>query len=340
MNLGEILDRSLQIYRKQFWAFLAVAFVPAVVVEGTALADAFGFHLYSSAVSDNHWTLGIYMTRAVFAIGYYHLESFVGFLVFPVILKLVSGIVLCEEIKTHQAWRFFGARWRIYLWLAALTLIAGLVIIEALTIALFVSTMETLDALGAKGFLESEPTTVIAGFWFAAGLLAFLWVGSSLSLAIPAAAIENLKAFRALGRSWKLTRRSRWRIALTWVALATASWMLSASFRGILRLIAIRIAHTTHVRWISHSLYPILSQTLNLVVLALFGPIYPIALTLFYYDQRIRLEGYDIERMMDAAGLTVPTMTAPTPILPAPPAEEETLVTPAATPAITSEAHL
>ena len=38
----------------------------------------------------------------------------------------------------------------------------------------------------------------------------------------------------------------------------------------------------------------------------LLGPIFPIALTLFYYDQRIRKEGYDIERMMDAAGLIAP----------------------------------
>jgi hypothetical protein len=34
--------------------------------------------------------------------------------------------------------------------------------------------------------------------------------------------------------------------------------------------------------------------------------LYSIALTLFYYDQRIRREGYDIERMMEAAGLNAP----------------------------------
>jgi hypothetical protein len=33
------------------------------------------------------------------------------------------------------------------------------------------------------------------------------------------------------------------------------------------------------------------------------SPILPIALTLFYYDQRIRHEGYDIERMMETAGM-------------------------------------
>jgi hypothetical protein len=38
----------------------------------------------------------------------------------------------------------------------------------------------------------------------------------------------------------------------------------------------------------------------------LIGPLYPIAVTLFYYDQRIRREGYDIERLMETAGLTAP----------------------------------
>jgi hypothetical protein len=33
-------------------------------------------------------------------------------------------------------------------------------------------------------------------------------------------------------------------------------------------------------------------------------PVYGIALVLFYYDQRIRKEGYDIEWMMEQAGLT------------------------------------
>jgi hypothetical protein len=39
---------------------------------------------------------------------------------------------------------------------------------------------------------------------------------------------------------------------------------------------------------------------------------YPIALTLFYYDQRIRHEGYDIERMMETAGM-IATATPPLP---------------------------
>ena len=33
-------------------------------------------------------------------------------------------------------------------------------------------------------------------------------------------------------------------------------------------------------------------------------PIYSIALTLFYYDQRIRKEGYDVEWLMEQAAVT------------------------------------
>jgi hypothetical protein len=34
------------------------------------------------------------------------------------------------------------------------------------------------------------------------------------------------------------------------------------------------------------------------------GPIYATGFTLIYYDQRVRKEGYDIERMMQNAGMT------------------------------------
>jgi hypothetical protein len=306
MNLGEILDRTFQIYRKHFWAFAATGAAPALIVQGVRLADAYGFHLYSSAIRDNHWTPGIYMTQGVFAIGFYHFESFFTFLLFPVILKLASGQVLNEEIKIREAWRFFADRWRNYLWLAALELLAGLVLAELFTIAVLAGEIALTDALhiDTGSGLDSLWMIVLP---LALGFAVFLGVGSPLSLAIPSAAIEYLKPLRALRRSWRLTGGSRLRIALAWVALAIASWMLSASFQWGLRIIFFLLARTTHARWVVYFLYPTLSRALRTVLATLVGPIFPIALTLFYYDQRIRLEGYDIERMMDSAGLTAPT---------------------------------
>jgi hypothetical protein len=57
--------------------------------------------------------------------------------------------------------------------------------------------------------------------------------------------------------------------------------------------------------------------------------VYSIALMLFYYDQRIRHEGFDIEWMMQRAGLITvpanpPSVPAPYPgeFSPAPPVED------------------
>jgi hypothetical protein len=44
----------------------------------------------------------------------------------------------------------------------------------------------------------------------------------------------------------------------------------------------------------------------DFVLQVLLAPISAIALVLFYYDQRIRKEGFDIEWMMQQAGLTQP----------------------------------
>jgi hypothetical protein len=53
----------------------------------------------------------------------------------------------------------------------------------------------------------------------------------------------------------------------------------------------------------SRGFYDATFYALYAALATLAKPIFPIILTLFYYDQRIRKEGYDIERMMDAAGM-------------------------------------
>jgi vacuolar-type H+-ATPase subunit I/STV1 len=48
------------------------------------------------------------------------------------------------------------------------------------------------------------------------------------------------------------------------------------------------------------------SQVMAFFTNTFIGPIYAAGLALFYFDQRVRKEGYDIEWMMQAAGLAAP----------------------------------
>jgi hypothetical protein len=50
---------------------------------------------------------------------------------------------------------------------------------------------------------------------------------------------------------------------------------------------------------------------LDLVLQVALAPVSAIALVLIYYDQRIRKEGFDIEWMMQQAGLTQTAATVP-----------------------------
>ncbi|MGA9672302.1 MAG: hypothetical protein WBQ94_24020, partial [Terracidiphilus sp.] len=153
----------------------------------------------------------------------------------------------------------------------------------------------------------------------------FLRMGACLSLAMPAAALENMAGFKALRRSWKLTRGSRLRIMFTWLAIFAMSWIASSIPQFMLWGIMSFIGRGLHLVVLARQLYLPVAYTMLTIIHALLGPIFPIAITLFYYDQRIRMEGYDIERMMDAAGLISPILTAPVA-----PAEEPQLATPAA----------
>ena len=48
------------------------------------------------------------------------------------------------------------------------------------------------------------------------------------------------------------------------------------------------------------------AQLISFALYSVIGPVYGIAITLFYYDERIRKEGFDIELMMERAKLGTP----------------------------------
>jgi len=246
------------------------------------------------------------MLQVIFAIGYFHFSGFFGMLVSPAITNLASGTTLGEENSFYQAVRFLGSRWRTYLWLSALKLTCELILAELLAISAFAGTMALFEAIGANHMLEPIPAFGVMLFWMAAGFTLFLWVGALLSLAIPTAALEGVSSLRAMGRSLKLSRDSRLRIAFAWLAVAIASWAITASLLVLDRSVFLLLVRATHSRFIGYTIYPITDRILVIIFGTVVGPIFPIALTLFYYDQRIRHEGFDIERMMDAAGLNPP----------------------------------
>jgi hypothetical protein len=125
-------------------------------------------------------------------------------------------------------------------------------------------------------------------------------MGLRYSLAIPASVVESLKARKAMKRSVELSKGSRGRIFLLALLILIVEFGLVLITQGFFIFTAIK----------NHAVLPvwaqILQQFVGFLTNSFIGPMYATGLTLFYYDQRIRKEGYDIEWMMEAAGLSWP----------------------------------
>jgi hypothetical protein len=133
-------------------------------------------------------------------------------------------------------------------------------------------------------------------------LLSF-WVLACIAFAVPAAAVEDLNGIKAFRRSWTLTKGSRGRIIFAWLAVVISSGALSLVVASLLRVLVDTCYYNWHWYWFNMLLYQRARYALSAVIVSCIGPVYPIALTLLYYDQRVRKEGFDVQMLMETAGL-------------------------------------
>ena len=143
-----------------------------------------------------------------------------------------------------------------------------------------------------------------------------IWMALRYSLAVPACVVESMKARNAIRRSVELSKGSRGRIFLLGLLVFVIELGLVGLSQFFIFILAFK--HHGHVGPVAQAI----SQVIAFFTNTFLGPIYATGLTLFYYDQRVRKEGFDIEWMMQAAGLTVPQIP-PVDFSDPPPAAEQ-----------------
>ena len=147
MNLGEILDRTFQIYRSRFWVFVGFAAFPSLGMRALSQIDATWVHL--SSLLPAHTTSAGMLRSAIIGIVFYHFSSFFRMLISPAHIKLASRSVLNTRTSFRDAFDFFAARWRSYLWIAFLKLLATLIVSELLASGIVLCEAWFDDATGA-----------------------------------------------------------------------------------------------------------------------------------------------------------------------------------------------
>lgn len=286
LSTGEVLDRTFQIYRSRFALFAGLALLPAAV---NVAANA-GRLLYAAHEQNHAHLVGaIYKLQAV--TGTLATISWILSMVLYGITEAattwaVSAVYLGETASIKAAYGVALEHWFRYtlirlrqvwalMWLP-LVFVTGAVILLVMN-------------RHQRGHLLWE-TGLLFGLAFLA-LIYGIWAYLRVSLAVPASVVESLSVGDALRRSAQLLVTRKVRIFLLLLLMA-ALYMLVGVIESPLVILLVR----------SRGTEAFLTQAINLgvgfVAGTLIWPVGAIAVCLFYFDERVRREGFDIEWMM------------------------------------------
>ncbi len=334
LTLGEILDRTAQLYRSHFWLFAGIAAVYSGVI---LLVNLIQIGLQEVLRAEN-------LSRLVIPAGAIGLviQFFVAFVIGGLAMaannRAVGWVHLGEPATIRGAYTSILPRTGRYIWLMTIVTFvmwAPMALAYAGYLSAIYLWIRPVAKGGLSGLAKPNPAPADQQTLLLIGLITLMFVlvclacaayavvmGLRYSLAVAASVVENLKARQAIRRSVDLSKGSRGRIfvlALLVIVIQIGLVLATQMFFIVMSLRHGQLSAGARV----------LQQLVAFVTNTFISPIYATGFTLFYYDQRVRKEGYDIEWMMQAAGLTQPPDLPPTP--PAPDPERMDTSTPPAT---------
>jgi hypothetical protein len=282
MTLGEVLDRTFTLYKKHFWLFVGIMSLPLLLL----LAFQVGAVLLGIGAVEvgKNVPLGPGAAAGVLT------AAIAGVIIF-VILYLVM----------------FGAA-------------------EAATVFavsdLYLGRVATIRGSFAKvrgRILRALGVILLTGLIVFVGLIALIIPGVILlcrtSVSVPVSMLEDESPSAAISRSMELTKGFGWSMFLILFLVWTLSIVATIMFQYPLMFLALMSAANRH----STPIYLLVLQDLSsFVSSALVGPVGTIALSLMYYNLRVRKEAFDLQHLMSSlnsgSGPMMDTPAAPTAI--------------------------
>jgi hypothetical protein len=300
MSTGEVLDRTFGLYRKYFLLFVGIGTLPALVLVGAFLL-MLPFGMLSDHGALN--TMGAATFIAVVA-GYF---IFVGIFYFAgysvamgATVHAVSHVHLGHPATIRDSYKKVRPDMLRILFIVIRVLIRAigaflLTYLLVLAIVIWMMRMITLN----RAVLNTIITVLILGTLLV-GLVFSIVIFCKYALAVPACVLEKLRPYQSLKRSRSLAKGSLFRIFLVMLLMGIVGAALSFIFQ-LPGMILSNYAGDTVV-----SIFQLFGSFIGS---ALAFPIGTIALSLLYYDQRVRKEAFDLQLMMES--LAQPEPIAP-----------------------------
>jgi hypothetical protein len=148
---------------------------------------------------------------------------------------------------------------------------------------------------------------LVVGFGYLLLLIPGIYLTCRLLVCVPAALIENRGPRESLSRALDLNRDNAGRAFIVVLLSVVLTYAATALFVLPFTIATLTAAHDPN----KLRLYAALTQVSATVAGILVTPVGLIATSIFYYDLRVRKEGFDLEFMMNPDAPQVPRSTVP-----------------------------
>ncbi len=260
LSIGEMLDRTFSLYRNHFKLFAGLMVLPQLVI----FAMSFGVVLIPVLVASAG---GSSSSAAVIGM--------IGVLIyFPVLLVVnLIAYAMAQGATVYAVSQVYLER--------STTISASYAFVRGrFWSVLFVAVL----------------TSLAVGFGFLAFIIGALFAALFCSLAVPVTVLEGRDAIESIKRSFNLVKDDLGRIFLimfVFVCIQYAiSWAIAIPAVALATLLP---SHGQAPLWINGLMY-----FGNFVSGCLVSPLLYIALSIAYYDERVRKEAFDMQFMMAA----------------------------------------
>lgn len=270
LSLGEILDRTFSLYRRNFVLFMGITALPHLLTLALNLAQAAAV---KPPVSTTARAAGQLPTPSNGLMAFGIVGFFIGVIIYFVTYLFAQGgtVFAVSELylgrKTTIGASFARMRGQLGN-LFGVTCLNGLAIMG--------------------GFI----LLIIPGIYIACRLL----------VAVPSALLEDLGARASLERSWNLTKDYAGRsfvIYVLYIILIYAAMFLFLMPFTFGTILSMKDPSMFRV-WFA------VTQVGAFLAEVLVGPVFTIAAAVFYFDLRVRKEAFDLQFMMNPSGSLSP----------------------------------
>lgn len=287
MTLGEVLDRTFKLYRSNFWTFAGIIALPYLLILLVQIGSAafatdsrpsqsvpqFSPTLVAGALAGGSIVVILYLLMA----GAAHAAT----------VFAVSDLYLAKAATVRGSFSRVGSK--VFRVLGLFFLVLLLAVVGIVAVSFF-------------GAILKSAASVVLGF-VALIVLGIIFL-CRIAVAVPIAMLENIGPVRSLSRSMQLTKGHGWQIFLIFLLLGCLSYaalmLFQVPFIALAADAALKHQQVSIATQILQSLSAFVSQVL-------IGPIGTIALSLMYYNLRVRKEAFDIQHLMASLGTASPS---------------------------------